>query len=651
MHRLNNPVVIVSAKTSCRFKSTSSYQYIQKSSLPMLHFQRSLPRLPIPALEKTCERYLNAQKPLLSESEFSKTSKLVQEFQKGDAPQLQSFLIDTDKSNKHTSYISKPWFDMYLSDRAPLPLNYNPFLSFRPDEREGFNDPVIRASNLVISSIRFMRSLRENVLEPEVFHLNPAKSDTEKFRKVVKLVPNFIATYVAYAFKAFPLDMSQYQGLFEATRIPEVGKDRIQRSSNSKHLVVFINGHPFSVDVLDSQGNLEEPSVIYARLSHVYAMGSQLQQSEYPLGALTTENRDTWANIRKHLVQIGNQDALNTIDSALFCLCFDSNSSFDEKNPVPIMREQLFESTNRWYDKSFSLYVAKDGTSAVNFEHSWGDGVAVLRYFNEVYKDTTANSFVHPQTVKAQDDLKKSVHHIPIALDETAKTGILNAVKNHSKIAQNLDMNFLYSTITRDSCKQTKTSPDSVMQLAFQLAYFKQHQKFVATYESCSTAAFKHGRTETVRPCTNETRKFCESISSGKSNPKELRVMLDACSKTHNQLTKEAAMGQGFDRHLFGLRHTAKLNGLPVPEVFKDPNYAAINHNILSTSTLSAPGLLAGGFGPVVRDGYGVGYNISAYMTGCLVTNYKDTTDGVDFVQCLTEAFKEVEEIMKVKNN
>lgn len=30
--------------------------------------------------------------------------------------------------------------------------------------------------------------------------------------------------------------------------------------------------------------------------------------------------------------------------------------------------------------------------------------------------------------------------------------------------------------------------------------------KFVPTYESCSTAAFKHGRTEVVRPCTALTK-------------------------------------------------------------------------------------------------------------------------------------------------
>jgi len=65
-------------------------------------------------------------------------------------------------------------------------------------------------------------------------------------------------------------------------------------------------------------------------------------------------------------------------------------------------------------------------------------------------------------------------------------------------------------------------------------------------------------------------------------------------------------LGQGFDRHLFGLRHTAQKLG-QMPALFKDPAYAKINHNILSTSTLSSPAVIIGGFAPVVPDGYGVG--------------------------------------------
>ena len=46
---------------------------------------------------------------------------------------LQSKLILENKENKHSSYISKPWFDMYLADRQSVVLNYNPFIGFKED--------------------------------------------------------------------------------------------------------------------------------------------------------------------------------------------------------------------------------------------------------------------------------------------------------------------------------------------------------------------------------------------------------------------------------------------------------------------------------------------------------------------------------------
>ena len=48
---------------------------------------------------------------------------------------------------------------------------------------------------------RFLRTLRNNILEPEVYHLNPAKSDTKFFRTLVKWTPEMFASYAAYANK------------------------------------------------------------------------------------------------------------------------------------------------------------------------------------------------------------------------------------------------------------------------------------------------------------------------------------------------------------------------------------------------------------------------------------------------------------------
>jgi carnitine O-palmitoyltransferase 2 len=46
------------------------------------------------------------------------------------------------------------------------------------------------------------------------------------------------------------------------------------------------------------------------------------------------------------------------------------------------------------------------------------------------------------------------------------------------------------------------------------MAFHKQVGKTVATYESSSTAAFKHGRTETLRPCTMATKVSIKNIVS-----------------------------------------------------------------------------------------------------------------------------------------
>ncbi|XP_058056440.1 carnitine O-palmitoyltransferase 2, mitochondrial-like [Anopheles bellator] len=290
--------------------------------------------------------------------------------------------------------------------------------------------------------------------------------------------------------------------------------------------------------------------------------------------------------------------------------------------------------------------------AGINFEHSWGDGVAVLRYFQEIFKETTKAPFVHPgQKGGPTQGTQDGVFPIEFTVDETVRNALRVAENNHNAVIDSLDMNFMkYEGMNKGFCKQQRISPDSVMQLGFQLAFYKQHGQFVGTYESCSTAAFRHGRTETMRPCTVATKEFClevERKTGERKTAAELREILNRCSTVHGQLTKEAAMGQGFDRHLFGLRHTAQRNGLSVPALYEDPAYAAINHNILSTSTLSSPALLAGGFGPVVRDGYGIGYNIQDGYLGSVVSSYKPHRNGREFVDCLRDAYEDIAKVLK----
>lgn len=55
-------------------------QYIQQSIVPTMHFQDSLPRLPVPELNKTCDRYINALKPITDETKLQNTVKIIEKF-------------------------------------------------------------------------------------------------------------------------------------------------------------------------------------------------------------------------------------------------------------------------------------------------------------------------------------------------------------------------------------------------------------------------------------------------------------------------------------------------------------------------------------------------------------------------------------------
>ncbi|XP_072129927.1 carnitine O-palmitoyltransferase 2, mitochondrial isoform X4 [Mobula birostris] len=521
--------------------SSPDPDYLHESIVPTNHFQKSLPRLPIPKLQDTVRRFLNAQRPLLDNDQYRRTEKVAHDFEQGVGKQLHEELVAQDKRNKHTSYISGPWFDMYLSARESVVLNFNPFMSFNPDPNPAYNNQLIRAANMTVSAVRFMKTFRAGLLEPEIFHLNPAKSDTALFKNIIRFVPSSVSWYGAYMVNAYPLDMSQYYRLFNSTRIPRPIRDELLTNNSGKHLLVMRNGHFYIFDVIDQDGRITKPSEILAHFQYILSDSSP--PPEFPLGYLTSEHRDVWSSLRQRLLEAGNKEALNKIDSAVFCVCLDDITIKDHRELSHNMLHG--NGLNRWYDKSFSFILTKDGSASVNFEHSWGDGVAVLRLQNEVFKDTTTRPAVSPTTQPAIVDSSKNVQKLEFKLDDVLKAGILNAKEKFDTTVSTLTIEAAeYKKGGKLFLKEQKLSPDAVAQLSLQMGFLRQYGKTVATYESCSTAAFKHGRTETIRPATIYTQKCSEAFvrQPSKHSNSELKAMIDECSKYHGQLTKEAAM-------------------------------------------------------------------------------------------------------------
>lgn len=63
--------------------------------------------------------------------------------------------------------------------------------------------------------------------------------------------------------------------------------------------------------------------------------------------------------------------------------------------------------------------------------------------------------------------------------------------------------------------KTCRVSPDAYIQMALQLAYYRDAGRFSLTYEASMTRLFREGRTETVRPCTIESAAWVKSMADG----------------------------------------------------------------------------------------------------------------------------------------
>ena len=193
--------------------------------------------------------------------------------------------------------------------------------------------------------------------------------------------------------------------------------------------------------------------------------------------------------------------------------------------------------------------------------------------------------------------------------------------------------------------KQSKVSPDGMLQMAFQLAHYRMHGHSAATYESASTAAFKHGRTETIRSCTPESHAFAQAFCSAQAAPSERAALMRAAAANHSRVTIDALMGKGMDRHLFALRKLAEAEG-EVHPLFAGAAMTKLGKIILSTSTLSSDALENGGFGPVNDECYAIGYGINAQGMRAQAMSYGRDSQG--FIDCLEQGIRDMRDMLSV---
>ncbi|OAF71990.1 hypothetical protein A3Q56_00248 [Intoshia linei] len=626
----------------CCFYST---EFIHKAVIPTYHFQKSLPLLPLPKLEDTCKRYLKSLKPLLSNEIYEKTNKIAMNFLSSkDASVLNGICQDFVKENVDTSYIAGPWSEMYLCSRAPIVLNFNPFMGIKTEKKAGLTHMLVNASNMIYASALFQNSLFHYKLEPDVFHMTNKSNFMKNFYNwTTRMTPRKFSWYSSYLQNGYPLDMCQYENLFASTRIPQKNRDKLLsswRTDKPKHICVLRNGKIYKLDIFDKNYQIVLPSVIFNSLSQIVGAIDNCEKS-HEIAVLTGDERNTWAENRQYLSQLGtNSQSLKQIDSALYCVSLNSTTVKDFELLTKLFLHN--EPGNLWFDKSFTLMFEPGGENCVHFEHSWGDGIAVVNFYKTIsdFCASQNDKLLQHNCINASFDknVVSNFSEINFKLDENMTDRINKSRQSFLDRTNLLDSCHAELNLNKNLIKKSSLSPDAVMQMIFQLAMFLQNGICVPTYESCSTAAFKKGRTETIRSCTNETKKFCKSAIKKDVSDAELRTLMKNCSIKHMQLAKNATLGQGYDRHMFAMNYYAQKRGLKL-DIFEDDSYIYNSKHIMSTSTVSFGNQMTlGSFAPTTPNGYGIGYSITDKECGVNITAYKNERSAKDFISCIEKA-------------
>uniref|UniRef100_A0A672LMB6 carnitine O-palmitoyltransferase n=1 Tax=Sinocyclocheilus grahami TaxID=75366 RepID=A0A672LMB6_SINGR len=497
-----------------------------------------------------------------------------------------------------SSIVSDWWEEyIYLRGRGPIMVNSNyyamDFLYVIPTTRQ-----AARAGNSIHAIMMYRRKLDRAQIKP-------------------LMVLNTI-----------PMCSSQYERMFNTSRVPGVETDVLQHMNESKHIAVYYKGHFYKVWMF-YDGRLLLPREIEQQIERILADKSEPQPGEELLAALTAGDRVPWAKARSQFFSRGkNKQSLDAVEKAAFFVSLDDTEQrYDPENPVQSLDsygKSLLHGKchDRWFDKSFNLIVFKNGTMGLNAEHSWADAPVVGHLWEHVLssdpvrlgytEDGHCKGNPHPNLPGPQ--------RLQWDIPEECQAVISSSLKVAKALADDVDMHIIpFNNFGKGLIKKCKTSPDGFIQIALQLAHFRDKGKFCLTYEASMTRLFREGRTETVRTCTTQTCDFVRAMMNDKATREEKLKLLKVAAEKHQDLYRLAMTGDGIDRHLFCLYLVSKYLGEDsafLKEVLSEPWRLSTSQTPLQQLDLfdlkRHPEFVTsgGGFGPVADDGYGVSYII-----------------------------------------
>uniref|UniRef100_A0A3Q3W1U5 Choline/carnitine acyltransferase domain-containing protein n=1 Tax=Mola mola TaxID=94237 RepID=A0A3Q3W1U5_MOLML len=566
--------------------------------------QEGLPKLPVPPLKQTFERYLATLEPIVSEEELEHTRKLVDEFLKGGVGERLQKSLER-RARKTDNWLSEWWMQSaYLDCRMPVAVCTSPGVVL---PRMHFQDRQ--------GQMRFAAKLIAGVLE---------------FKKMIDT-----ETLPMEYLSGKPLCMDQYYQILSSCRIPGPKRDTVVNHAIGKipptHITVVHNFQFFVLDVYNSDRTPLTVDQLYMQLEKIW--NSSLQTNKEPIGILTSQHRNTWGKAYNNLIKDKtNKESVRAIQKSIFTVCLDAPMPrvSDEMYPSRVAAQMLhgggarWNSGNRWFDKTLQFIVGEDGTCGLVYEHAPAEGPPIVFLIDYVVKYIT--EMVRSPMIPLSMPQKLRFNITP-----EVKRDIEKAKQNMNIMVHELDVKvLLFSHFGKNVPKQHKLSPDAFVQMTLQLAYYRMYNTCCATTESASLRMFKYGRTDAIRVTTVDSLKFVQAMQDP---------------------TKKAIHGQAVERHLLGLKMQSIEDLTSMPEIFMDTSFAVAQHYNLSTSQVGSKTDCVMCFGPMVPDGYGVCYNPMDEHINVAITAFNscEETNAAKFAQAVEDALLDMRVLLEDK--
>lgn len=534
----------------------------------------ALPRVPLPSLDDTCRRFLEWSAPLLTDDERAQTEKAVAELLAGPGPVLDAALRAYDATPGVRSWLDAFWRSRYLGRRDRIALNANFFflLTGAPGGQ------VERAAALTAAAVAFKLRIDAQEVPPQTL-------------------------------RGAPLSMEQLKYVFSACRIPgtEIDSSRTPYTdawpgpSRERHIVVFSHGHVVRMDVIGPDDTPHSPAELAAGFRAVQAATAERGDG---VGALTTKARAGWAASRE-VLRAGNAEALETIETALFCLALEDVVPAEPHEACDVLLHG--DSGNRWFDKSLTLIVFGDGTAGLNAEHCELDGTTVV---------AVVDAILGTPAPEGPGAGAPALTPVRWRLDDALRADIAAAGADFADYAAACATATLsVEGFTSERAKQLGCSPDAFGQLAFQLAHRRAKGFTGATYESIATRRYSHGRTEAMRVVTPEVVAFADTMTDPMASDDAKRAAFRTAAEAHVRRARECQAGDAPEQHLWELwwiqrRRGAELGVTEPIALYDSPGWKVMRDDYLSTSSVPSPRVQYFGFGSTSPTCIGVGYGL-----------------------------------------